>query len=357
MADTDRSEAGNKTFFEIIAGRSARWLVPVLYGVCALAFISDVFRANTLAYGIIYAPLVATSVFHKQRTGLWMLTAAACLLVVIGACFPFVNSDLPDLIANRVLSIGAIIATAAFVQHSRDIQDRLAAERRRAEAAEGIKSRVLNDLSQEIRTPLHTLLGVLTLVMADSKPHQREALARVRSDGKELLATIDNLIDLTQIESQALRRQTIDIAAIARAAAESAGLTARERQITVAMPAEREIGQATAVGDSWAMRRILDNLLANAVRLTPPGGIVSVSVNRAADFVIASVSDTGRGLPEELSRFFRDGLRTVDSSAVSAAGGSGLALSSRLAKAMNGTLTARNQPGSGATVSLSLPAV
>jgi signal transduction histidine kinase len=341
---------------EIAAGRGGHWLVFVLYGVSGLAFMSDLFRDNTLAYGVVYAPLVATALFHKSRSGLWVLSAIACLLVVVGACFPVVRSDLPDLIGNRILSLLAIVVTAAFVHHARGTQERLAAETRRAEAAERIKTEVLTNLSQEIRTPLHTLLGVLTLTMAGSKPDQRAALGRVRSDGKELLATIDNLLDLTEIEDRKLRRQTIDISRIARDAAEGARAAASERQISIALAPDREAAKASAIGDSWAMRRILDNLLANAVRFTPPGGTVSVSVARTDGRVTASVSDTGRGLPPSLTQDFRADGFGFDGGDVPATGATGLALSNRLARAMNGRLTALNQPDSGATVSLSLPA-
>jgi signal transduction histidine kinase len=330
--------------------------VIALYFVSGLAFLSDIFRDNTLAYGILYAPLVATAVFHRRRAGLWILSAAACLMVIVGALFPVIASDLPDMIGNRVLSILAIVATAAFVHHARAIQDRLAAETRRAEGAERIKTEVLTNLSQEIRTPFHTLLGVLTLTMASSKPDQREALARVRNDGKELLATIDNLLDLTQIEERVLRRQTVDMSRIARDAADSARAAAKERQISIALAADRDYDKAAAIGDSWALRRILDNLLANAVRLTPPGGTVSVSVARTRDTVTASVSDTGSGLPFGLARELREDALAPDTMAAHGNTGTGLALSSRLARAMNGRLTADNQPESGAKVSLSLPA-
>ncbi len=354
--------SGKKPSFKVSVARigASRWsrcLVPTLYAVSGLAFVDDLFRDNTLAYGLFYAPLVATAVFHKGRTGLWIVSGVASLMVVIGGFLPVVNSNLPDLIGNRILSILAIFATAAFVHHARDIQERLAAETRRAEAAERIKTDVLNSLSQEIRTPLHALLGVLSLTMAASRPDQRDALGRIRADGKRMLASIDNLLDLTQIEERTLRRQTIDITSIAWDAAESARATASERQVSIALTPERDAGDAAAIGESWAMRRILDNLLANAVRLTPPGGTVSVSVARDAGTVTASVSDTGRGLSPELTREFDDDQQDADGDALPAMGGTGLALSRRLARAMNGRLTASNRPGRGATVSLSLPAV
>ena len=72
--------------------------------------------------------------------------------------------------------------------------------------------------------------------------------------------------------------------------------------------------------------------------------------------VTASVSDTGRGLSPELARSFRDNAPETERDALPHAGGTGLALSRRLALAMNARMTASNQPGLGATVSLSLPA-
>ncbi|WP_428489432.1 sensor histidine kinase [Rhodopila sp.] len=355
MPLTGFSEPGDPTSERISGGRSAHWLVPVLYAFSAVAFVFDLCRDNTLAYGIIYAPLIATAVFHKNRFSLWILSSIACTLVVVGAFFPVLESDLPDMVGNRVLSILAIAVTAFFVHHARGIQDRLAAETRRAEAAERIKTEVLTNLSQEIRTPLHSLLGVLSLTMA-SKPDQRQALQQVRNDGKQLLATIDNLLDLTQIEERKLRQQTIDVVKIARDAADNARPAADQRQVNIALDPHRDPDKASAIGDSWAIRRILDNLLANAVRLTPPGGTVSLSVARSAGTVTTSVSDTGKGLSPEVALDFRDNETRTDGCALPEAGATGLALSRRLARAMNGRMTASNLPGSGATVSLSLPA-
>jgi signal transduction histidine kinase len=349
-------ESGNSVRVDVSTRRFPHWLVPVLYTISGLAFVADIYRDNTLAYGIIYAPLIGTAVFHKGRSGVWILSGVASLMVVVGAFLPVVNSNLPDLIGNRILSILAIVATAVFVQQARNIQDRLAAETRRAEAAERIKTDVLNNLSQEIRTPLHALLGVMSLTMASSPPDQREVIGRIRNDGRQLLATIDNLLDLTRIEECQLSRQTIDIARIAQDAADGARAAAHERQIKIAMDTDKVDSEVPAIGDSWALRRILDNLLANAVRLTPPGGTVSVSVTRGAGTVIASVSDTGRGLSPALTERFRENASDTGDSPLQVANGTGLALSDRLARAMNGRLTAFNRPDSGATVSLSLPA-
>ena len=336
-----------------IADRSAGWLVPVVYGFCGLAFIADLIRADTLAYGIFYIPLVATAVFHRQRHGLWVVTAIACLLVVIGAFFPIIDPDLPYLIGNRVLSILAILSTAAFVHHAQTTQDRLAAQTRRAENAEQIKTEIFTNVSQEMRTPLHALLGLLNLMMASCRPDQREALGRVRSGGKQLLDAIDNLIDLIQIADRPLRRQEVDLVTLLREAAESARDAANEYDVVIKVTPPAQ-GDAVAIADVRATRRILDNLITHAIKFARPGGAVCLAVDRDADTVTASVSDAG---PEPA--LCLAACHVGDKSggiALSATGGTGLTLSERLAQAMDGRLTVIERAGLGAVLSLSLPA-
>src|ERR1700760_3139122 len=117
MPYTGSFELGSWSRRRIGAYRFARRLVPLIYVVSGLAFLSDVERDNTLAYGIIYTPLIGTAVFHRRRKGLWLLTGSACIMVVVGAFIPVIGGDPPDLIGKRVLSIIAILATAAFVYH------------------------------------------------------------------------------------------------------------------------------------------------------------------------------------------------------------------------------------------------
>ena len=136
--------------FNLVIPRPAVVLVPVVYAMCGIAFLFDLTRDNTLAFGIFYAPLVATSVVNGSWGKLWWLTALALAMVVVGAFFPVVNSDLPDLIGNRLLSVIAVLATTACAYHARRIQERLAEETRRAEAAERIKTDVLTNLAPRL---------------------------------------------------------------------------------------------------------------------------------------------------------------------------------------------------------------
>jgi hypothetical protein len=316
-----------------LAGRHPRWLVPIVYAVCGVAFFADLLGANELAYGVFYIPLVVTALLDDQKRSAYRLAAFASALVLVGAFFPFVAPDLPTLVGNRVLSVLAIFATAAFVDHARTAQARLAKQTERAEAAERIKTEVFANLSQEMRTPLHGLLGLLNLMVTTCRPDQQHALERVRDGSTQLLASIDNLIDLTQVDDRQLCCQPVDVAVVLRQAADSARSSATERD--VAIEVGDPVHDATAIGDAWAVRRILDNLIANAVRYCRPGDVVSVKVARGGASVTASVTDPGVGMrPKSVAQ-----------------AGVGLTLSERLALAMNGRLAMAGQ-----TVSLSLPA-
>jgi signal transduction histidine kinase len=190
--------------------------------------------------------------------------------------------------------------------------------------------------------------------MVECRPDQKQALGRIRAGGKQLLATIDNLVDLTQIDERPLLSQPIAITTIMRDAADSARCIADEAGVTITVVDDGT--EITAIGDAWATRRILDNLIANAIRFTPPGGTVSLAIDQASDQVTASVSDTGRGLPPGLAGSLGPDATTPPETLGQTPNGAGLTLSNRLAQGMNGRLLLESPPGLGARVSLRLPA-
>lgn len=334
-------------------GLAAPGAVVSIYAFSALAFIDDLFRVNHIAYGLFYTPMIATSVIYPDAKRVWILTGIATILVIVGAFFPMVDSDIPDLVLNRVLSIGAMLITALFVRSAQTARQELAEQTRRAEEAERLQADILKELSSEIRNPLHSLMGVLTLTIAGNNP-DRQALRQVQNDGRRLLASIDNLIDLTQFKTRNLHIESIDIIGIARSATVDMERFAADRQIRIGFDTRPDCVSTKAVGDAWALRRILDNVLANALRLTPPGGNISVSVQRDHDNVAVSVSDSGKGLPQSLLGELDTGRPNAETGRQGAS--TGLVLCNRLAREMTGRLTARNAPTGGAVVSIALPA-
>jgi signal transduction histidine kinase len=331
---------------------SARWLVPVIYAGCLLAFLADIHQDNTLAYGMFYVPLVCTAVFHRRSAALWWLTSISCGMVIVGAFLPGVSTDLSDLIGNRIISLIVVLATAIFIRHARKVQEQLAEQTKRVEAAERVKTEVFTNLSQEIRTPLHSMVGLLEIMMANCRPDQRLSLSQVQAAGKRLLATIENLIDLTQIEERVIRSEPVDIVALLSQAAEANRASAIERQIglEIDIPASTTV---TAQADSWAVRRIVDNLIANAVKYSRPGGDIIVSVETEPGTVVVLISDAGVGMPPEVLRQIGEPFFQADGSTGT---GTGLALSYRLAGAMGARLVFASEQGAGTTAMLRLPA-
>jgi signal transduction histidine kinase len=329
-----------------------RLLAPVIYLGCVLAFIIDLTYDNTLAFGVAYIPAICTAPFYRNPRAVWWLAGIATLMVVTGYFFPEVNTDLLVSVGNRLLSVLAILVTAALVSYSLDTQEKLAAQTERAEAAERLKTEVFTNLSHEIRTPLHAVIGFAELMMANCRPDQRLPLGQMQIGGKRLLTTLDNLIDLTNLDHRVLRAEPMDVALSVREAAEAARPAAAERHVSIVV----EIAEATrlqATADPWAVRRILDNLISNALKFTGQGGKVVLFSEACSDGIVAAIEDDGIGISPELMEELREPHWSDD---VAIIAGSGLTLSRRLAQAMRGDLSFDSQLERGTTVRLHLPA-
>ncbi len=331
-------------------GRWAAWAVPVIYLGCIAAFIADLTSTNELAFGVFYAPLVATAVFYKDKRAVWVLTAIGCAMNIIGAFFPNVAVDVSELAVNRTLSSIALLATAAFTWHARSIQERLTAQTERAEAAERVKSEVLTRLSEEIRAPLTSMIGILELAATDSRPDHKEALTMARSAGRCLAMTIDNLVDLTQFDGKPVPGEKLDLGLLLRQTAEARRQDASARQInlTIDIPPNAE---AMVDANPWATRRILENKLTDAITYTAPGGRIEVSTDAGGEECSAVIATTGAWPPSLL--------RSADdvTDALLTPSTMGLVLSQRLAQAMNARLVFSSGPNEETTVRLCLPAV
>jgi len=330
--------------------RWAVWLVPAIYAGCIAAFVADLMSSNTVAFGVFYAPLIATAVFHRDRRAIWVLTAIACAMNVIGAFFPDIAKDVWGLVENRVLSTLALLATAAFTWHARSIQEQLAEQTERAEAAERIKTEVLDNLSQEIRAPLHSMIGILELVATDDRPDQQPALEMVRGAARRLATMVDNLVDLTQFDAASIPAEQVNLGSLLRQTAEAKRSDAAARQIRLTINIRAD-ADTMVHANPWAARRILENKIADAISYTAPGGQIEVSTDTQRDDCSAVISTTSTWPPGAF-RSTSDASGAVLTPAVM-----GLALSQRLAAAMNAGLVISNGPGEGTTVRLRLPAV
>ncbi len=231
-------------------------------------------------------------------------------------------------------------------------EEELAAATQRAEAANRAKSEFLAVISHEIRTPMNAILGMADLLHESALGEdQRKYVEVFRRAGNNLLGLINDLLDLTKIESGHLELDKIefDLLDVADQAVELISQRARSKgiELVARLP---EVKTAFR-GDPARLRQILLNLLGNAVKFTDKGSVTLTIAPRAAapgrfSFTIA---DTGIGIaPDKLSTIFED-FAQADSSIARKYGGTGLGLgiSRRLAALMGGELTVTSKPGEG----------
>lgn len=214
------------------------------------------------------------------------------------------------------------------------------------------------DVSHELRTPLTILRGELEQVV--QTPHLpirvREAIGSSLEEIDRMAKIVENLLTIARLDAgtDEIVRQSVDVSLLAQWTVDQMHLLAEEKQITIS---NTHTGPALIFADSARVKQVLVNLLDNAIKYTPDGGEIRVSVTTASRAAVLEVSDTGIGIPPEslpnvFERFYRsDKARSRES------GGTGLGLSivQAICNAHGGSVTIRSLEGSGTTVHVELP--
>lgn len=229
-----------------------------------------------------------------------------------------------------------------------------------AEAANRAKSVFLATMSHEIRTPMNGVIGMATgLEQTALGDDQRQMLGTLRQSGEQLLAIINDILDLSKIESGKIDidNEPTDIAALILDTLALFRPMAEQKNLRVGFSDSLEISGLHET-DSTRLRQIIGNLIANAIKFTQSGSVdVALSQAPNGDMVI-DVIDTGPGIPEHaLGRIFEP-FRQADSSTTRQHGGTGLGLpiARQLADLLGGSLTVDTAVGKGSTFSVRLPA-
>ena len=232
--------------------------------------------------------------------------------------------------------------------------------REAAEAASRAKSEFLSRMSHELRTPLNAILGFGQLLELETTTvGQKESVDHVLKAGQHLLHLINEVLDITGIESGKLHlsAEPVRVVEAVGETLDLMGPLASHRKIELS--ADRAaMRECWVQADRQRLKQILLNLVANAVKYNRTGGTVRVSIERAASGrVRLIVADTGIGIPaERLPRMFtafdRLGAEQTDVEGT----GLGLALAKRLIEAMDGTIGVTSELGIGSTFTVELPA-
>jgi PAS domain S-box-containing protein len=237
------------------------------------------------------------------------------------------------------------------------------AERAReaAEASNRAKSDFLSRMSHELRTPLNAMLGFAQLLEIDRRnpltPTQRPWVAQIQQAGWHLLEMINDVLDLSRIDSGNLRLETttLDLAGLVEATTALVTSDASRRGIRISQALAP--GTSALLGDATRVKQILTNLLSNAVKYNIDNGRVHVASRLAApDVIEISVIDTGLGMtPEQMEGLFRPFNRLGRERTALQGTGIGLVISRRLAELMGGTIRVKSVPNEGSSFILRLP--
>jgi signal transduction histidine kinase len=240
------------------------------------------------------------------------------------------------------------------VEHGRAVKVREANDL--AQALNRAKSALLAVMSHEIRTPMNAILGMADM-LSDSPlaTEQMEYLDVIRRAGDGLLLLINDILDLSKIESGHLELECIpfDLEDVVDQAIELVAVTSRAKGIELLSHLPPDVPMFL-MGDPARLRQILTNLLGNAVKFTESGEVVLAIRGHASGKpgqIEFAVSDTGIGIPpDKLEGVFEDFIQ-ADSSITRKYGGTGLGLgiSRRLVECMGGRLTATSAVGHGST--------
>jgi len=231
------------------------------------------------------------------------------------------------------------------------------AERELALRESKAKSEFLSRMSHELRTPLNAILGFAQLMRLEDgalDPAQHTRIAHIQSAGEHLLSLIDDVLDLSSLESGKVQLdlQPVPLAEVATEAMPLVEHLARRRGVKVV----GEALEGVAMADRIHLRQVVINLLINAIRSTAPRGSVRLSSQQSEGQVTLRVEDDGRSLtPTQLAHLFEPFHHFGNDGEGTAGTGVGLAVVKALVERMQGSIDVRSAPGTGTCFELRLP--
>ncbi|HVF02906.1 MAG TPA: ATP-binding protein [Rubrobacteraceae bacterium] len=252
--------------------------------------------------------------------------------------------NLPDLKSRRD-EVGEV--ASSFDAMAESLESLFEAER---ESKETLR-RFVADASHELRTPLTSVLGYLDVLQesGDTDPAVRQrALAAIREEGGRMARMVEDLLVLARLDAQRkMSVEPVDLAALAREAADNypgcrIELVSSGTEVPVLAAPE-------------ALRRVVSNLISNAVKHTPPGKRIKVSVDREGREAVLRTADEGTGIPHDALPYVFERFYRAESSRTGEGSGLGLSIVRETLEALEGHIEVESVPGEGATFTVRLP--
>jgi len=258
--------------------------------------------------------------------------------------------------------------TAGFLEVIQDITalEQMAKQQAEAETANQAKSSFLATMSHEIRTPMNAILGITEIQLLETtlSPNTRDALGKIYAAGYTLLGIINDLLDLSKIESGKMELMPVkyELASLIHDAVQLNMVRIGGKAIAFNLQVD-ENAPLKLFGDELRIKQILNNLLSNAFKYTSSGEVtlsVSVEYAKAEDLrvtLVCRVSDTGHGMTaEQVERLFDEYSRfNMETNRMIEGTGLGMNITQHLVHMMHGKISVESEPGKGSTFTVRLP--
>jgi signal transduction histidine kinase len=224
---------------------------------------------------------------------------------------------------------------------------------RRLQDADRVRRNLMADVAHELRTPLSVLQGRLEGLLDGVYARDDHQISQLLDETRVLSRLVEDLrtVALSEAGALPLEREPTDVVSLARGVADNMGPEAARS--SVLLHVSSSINGTVADVDPLRIREVLTNLVANAIRYSPTGGLVTLTIAADAEAIVVTVADTGEGMtPETLARLF-DRFHKGPGSRGS---GLGLAIAKGIVAAHGGNITASSAPGRGTQLTFTLPA-
>ncbi len=325
-------------------------------------------------YSLVIAYVLRLTVREYRRTGNTSHLAAAgvagllCVSFFACALLPLFRDRGTDVLSPNWVNALVIVEQIFFVvgwtlSFTLMVSERLNQERIRAEADSKVKSEALANMSHELRTPLKAIIGFADVIdskaLGENSPKYAEYIKDIRFSGQHLLLLINDILDISRIESGKLElhEERVEIAGLVESVRRMTGPRAEAAGVTVSCTLDSPF--KVTICDELRLRQILVNLLVNAVKFTPEGGRVDIStLNRPGGGGAFVIADTGigmdaAGIKRALTKYCQvESTLTHRQEGI----GLGLPLAVALTEAHGGRLEIASTPGIGTTITVDLPA-
>jgi signal transduction histidine kinase len=331
--------------------------------ISLLLFLTPPLRGSNIRSAfpfLLVVPLswIALRMSLRSAYTLVSLVAIVATAGTVAGYGPFQNHSL----ANPLQLVGTLVVLLAMNVLTIVA---LVSERHEAENANKVKSMFLAKTSHELRTPLNAIIGFSSLFggreaeLASNADKYGEYARLIQSSGEYLLALINDLLEMSKIEAGRieLRDETLSLGETLEEALALIEVQARAKAII--LKSEIVTRDARITADAKALRQVLLNILSNAVKFTPEGGVIALAAHPGAEGALAiRVTDSGVGIPADaiervflpFERAHRDGKHPIEGT------GLGLAIARGLVELHGGSIALDSTLGQGTTVTIMLPA-